>query len=525
MTEQKSDIWNAIKEAEATRSLPVMRRAYESGLRVSRDLPALWLKLGQIGLIEGSYREPLAVTIEAADAMRRSSRWQALPHVCRQLLRFDERHIVRRLIGNSDWNNPAILRESPTLAQQLWLAGAHQLSLDFLDHAIARLPPHHLLHFSRGEALIHLGQIAAAQEEYERALAIQPAFAHPHRALAYHCPDSNPGSRLGRLFSASASAKAEGRREDAIDLDYALFKELDYAGRYEDAWLKLESGARARKLGQGHNQHGDEAGIAALISTVKDPVRNSASAGTASNVFIVGLPRSGTTVLERMLGNHPNVHSAGELNAFSRAMSWEMDRFYEPPIRKLTVEAAQTMDASIVASRYSQATEGMRQGRACLIDKNPINLYNVGYIARAMPDARILCLLRDPMDVCYSNFKELFASGSYTYSYDLKDLADHFASFKCLADHWEQAYPHNFRTVSYAEVIDKPELSLAAAMRFCGLQYQGGEEDLVRNCSPVSTASRAQVRRPLNRDGIGAWQRYEQQLEPLRRQLELHGLA
>lgn len=521
-----ADIWQAARDAEASRNLSEMRRAYEEIVLQAPNLPAGWLKLSQLCLLEGTYRNGFEAALQATEAMRFSSRWQALPYVTQQLLMFDERARVRALVEEADWDAPVVLSQAAVLAQRLWLADDNDRALSLLDHAMARLPSHHLLHFSRGEVLNHLGRLEEAREEYERALAIEPMFPHPHRTLAYNCPDPNPGSRVERIHAALQRAEEAGRVEDAIELHYALYKELDHASLHEEAWHHLAEGAKSRRDIQRHNQSEDDDGVAALMAaTISDVCAGVQLPGPASNVFVVGMPRSGTTVLDRMLGNHPDVHSAGELNAFSRSMSWAMDRFYEPPVRRAVVEEAETMDHSIVASRYAAATNGPRQGHACLVDKNPVNMHNAGFIARALPQARILCLVRDPMDACYSNLKELFARGSYTYSYDLAELADHYANFRRLADYWERVYPEHFRTVQYEDLIDQPEQTLASAMRFCGLEYGGGEEDLTRNTSPVSTASRAQVRRPLNRRGVGAWRPYERQLEPLKRRLAKHGLA
>ena len=521
-----ADIWQVAHDAEASGSLPEMRRAYEEVVRQVPAVPAGWLKLSQLCLLEGTYRNGFEAVTRATEAMLSSSRWQALPYVTQQLLMFDERAKVRALVAEADWDAPAVLSQAAVLAQRLWLADDNEQALSLLDHAMARLPSHHLLHFSRGEVLNHLGRLEEAREEYERALAIEPMFPHPHRTLAYNCPDPDPGSRLERIRAALQRAEAADRAEGAIELHYALYKELDHAGRHEEAWHHLAAGAESRRDSQGHDQAGDDDGVAALMAaTVGDNGAGVPLAGPAPHVFVVGMPRSGTTVLDRMLGNHRDVHSAGELNAFSRSMSWAMDAFYEPPARRSVVEAAERMDHGMVASRYASATDGYRQGHACLVDKNPVNIHNAGFIARTLPQARILCLVRDPMDACYSNLKELFAHGAYTYSYDLAELAHHYANFRRLAEHWERTCPAHFRTVRYEDLIDRPEQTLASAMRFCGLDYAGGEEDLTRNTAPVSTASRAQVRRPLNRRGIGAWRPYERQLEPLRRRLAEHGLA
>lgn len=528
MSNEQVDIWSDVRSAEASGSLPLMRTAYEDVLKKVPDLPAAWLKLGQICLLEGTYRNALTATLEAANATRRSSRWQALPHVGRQLLRFDERRLIRELIEEADWDSPFVLSESAVLAQQLWLVGADAPALALLEHAMARLPPHHLLHFSKAEVLSHLGRLEEAEAEHELALKLQPYFSQAHRALAYLRPGRNPEQRIQSMTQALRDAETRGDVEDQIDLRYALFKELDNANDLDAAWEHLIAGAALRGSTHQYDQARESRGVQALIdgdtAMVAGSAKSSGSA-VASNIFVVGMPRSGTTVLDRMLSNHSDMVSAGELNAFSRSMSWAIDRFYEPPVTAAVVGAASDADLSIVARRYQESTAHLRSSGQCVIDKNPVNVSNASFIARSMPNARTICMVRDPMDACFSNLKEPFSAGTYSYSNSLDDLAAHYVNFRRLVAHHEAYHPEQFKAVTYEDLVVDPRKQLEEVMKFCGAEYQTGQEDLVRNQAPVSTASKAQVRAPLNPQGIGAWRKYEKQLEPLRRELAAHGFA
>lgn len=504
-----------------------IRRAYEDIVARDPVQAGAWLKLSQLSLHEGDYRDALNAALRAAEAAQFGRRWRALPYVASQLLHFDERARVSVLIRAADWASPEVLAQSAVLAQRLWLAGDDETALALLDFAIARLPAHPLLHFSRGEVLNHLGRLGEAEAEYERSLELEPLFAQSHRALAYGIPSAEPGARVPRVEAALAAAIAAGRAEDEVDLRYALFKELDGAGRVDEAWRQLQAAAALRRHRQGHDAEADAAGAAALIGAFGASAEPGPAAPVGhrrGHIFVVGMPRSGTTVLDRMLGNHPLVGSAGELNAFARSVSWEANSFYEPPPREKPIRRMARLDWRAVGTRYAAATRGMHPDKPYLLDKNPLNVHNAGFIARALPQARILCLLRDPMDACFSNLKALFAKGSYTYSYDQRELAEHYARFLRLVRHWEDVLPDRFRTVRYEALVNSPEQVLGDAMRFCGLEYDPAYADITRNPTPVSTASRAQVRQPLNRRGIGAWRRYERQLQPLRQRLRELGV-
>jgi hypothetical protein len=132
-----------------------------------------------------------------------------------------------------------------------------------------------------------------------------------------------------------------------------------------------------------------------------------------------------------------------------------------------------------------------------------------------LPQARIACLVRDPVDACFSNLKELFAGDAYAYSYDLRELADHALRFNALVAHWSRALPGRFLAVRYEDLVTDPARSAEAVMAFCGLPFEADAVDITRNLSPSSTASSSQVREPIHARGVGAWRRYANQLAPL----------
>lgn len=516
-------LWGIAKQLEEAGDHRQMLGAYEAIVQVDPIQPAAWLKIAQISMQMGPYRDSRDASLRAAEAVLIGKRWRGLPYAAQQLLHYDERTLISELVRQADWNAPEVISQSVVLAQALSLADDSEAALSLLDVALAKLPPHYLLHHSRAEVLAQLGRVDEAAGEYERAISIEPRFPHAHRALAYTVPAPNPGSRVPRVEAALREAKAANDAAGEIELHYALFKELDHAGQVDAAFGHLESGANKRRQTQKFDSDAAARDIDALIDhhrTHRSASQNQRPAGhRQSHLFIVGMPRTGTTVLERMFGNHPHVGSAGELNAFSRALSWEADQYYEPPPNSAILGRLANIDWRAVGSRYADLTKAVQPDKPVLLDKNPLNLYNAGFIAEAIPQARILCLLRNPMDACFSNMKELFAKGSYAYSYDQQELAEHYVGFLRLARYWEKALPDHFKVVDYEELVTAPERVLQGAMSFCGLDCSPEYADIMRNQTPVSTASRAQVRAPVSRRGIGAWRRYEAFLQPLRNRL------
>ena len=267
----------------------------------------------------------------------------------------------------------------------------------------------------------------------------------------------------------------------------------------------------------------EAAGIDALLAlpAVDAPVPATAA---RTPIFVVGMPRTGTTVLERMLGNHSRVASAGELNAFQHVLSAQADAFVSAPPDAAMVASLRDIDFDAAGRDYLARTERRYGTRTHLVDKNPLNVFNAGWIARALPQARILCLVRDPVDACFSNLKELFSGDAYAYSYDLDELADHALRFRALVAHWERTLPGRFMTVPYESLVEAPATIAGQVLDFCGLPAED-IADITRNAASSSTASSSQVREAIHARGIGAWRRYARQLAPLVDRLRAGGAA
>jgi len=226
------------------------------------------------------------------------------------------------------------------------------------------------------------------------------------------------------------------------------------------------------------------------------------------------MPRTGTTLLDRILSNHSSVQSLGERNDFAAAVSEVSGRFFRLPLHG-------DLDFKKVGELYEQRLRRLAPSRRFVIDKNPQNLFNLPLILQALPAARVLCLQRDPMDACFSNLKELFQSDAYPYSYALNDLADHCLQVRSWIGHWQKTAPHAVRIVSYEDLVRASERTIAQVLDFLGLDRQEGLHVITRNRTPVSTASSSQVREDIHERGIGAWKRYERQLQPLLHRLQL----
>jgi tetratricopeptide (TPR) repeat protein len=510
--------WERAQTLDAQGDLPRARAEYEAILGIAPRQPLVRLRLSDIAEREGRYRDARREAIAAADIVRTMQRQDLLPFATLRLLAFDERDLVRELILGADWTQPAVLAQSAVLSQHLWLIDEFDAALRLIDAAMQRARPHHLLHYSRANALRYQGRIAEATEEFERTIALAPDYPYAHWSLAYHAKAMPPGSRVERVRRARAANAADPLA--LAHLHYALFKELDDAGDTQAAWRELEAGARLMRAELRHDDAAEAAGIAALqaLPSVAPPATDARVERTP--IFIVGMPRTGTTVLERILGNHRSVASAGELNAFAHALAEAADGFVATPPSAQMVERLAGVDFDLVGREYLARTSGRYGSHTHLVDKNPLNVFHAGFIARALPQARILCLVRDPVDACFSNLKELFAGDAYAYSYDLRELANHALRFNALVEHWQRALPGRFMTVRYEDMVADPARTAEAVMAFCGLPFEADAADITRNLSPSSTASSSQVREPIHARSVGAWRRHADALAPMIERLE-----
>lgn len=514
-------LWRTARTCENNGDIEAARSIYASILALEPHRLYVRMRLSAIEQTLGNYRASRQHALAMADTVR-LGRWSDLVPVARRLLSFEEHDIVRGLIADANWRTAEILDNASTLSLYLCLTDDVAEGLRLIDLAIASGRLNHATSYARANALRYSGQTDQATDEYERSIALRPHFAEGHWSLAYHQKASPPGSRVDRIKQAQAAVPADSMQQ--IYLHYALFKELDDAGETGLAWKSLAAGMEAKRRSVTYDSAIEERSVEAVQQlTTRDFVFDDGAeeAAGASPIFIVGLPRTGTTLLERIMGNHSQVTAAGELNDFNCALSVELDAFLGTIVDPTAISALKHADYRRVGRLYLQRTGRRSKGKPFFTDKNPANFFQAGFICKALPQAKIICLNRHPMDACLSNLKALFPSDeTYGYSYRLDELADHYLRFVRLRDHWREVAPERFIAVDYEDLIADPSATTREIMRFCGLPFEPDCVDITRNKTTVATASSSQVRQPINDRSIGAWRRYADQLEPLRARIE-----
>lgn len=313
-----------------------------------------------------------------------------------------------------------------------------------------------------------------------------------------------------------------------LHLSHALAKEYECLGEYVESLKALRHGNKLQKQSVGYDIEKDSRlfdAIKANFSDIQLP-KSQESKASKQPIFVVGMPRSGTTLVDRIISSHSLVVSAGELQNFAV----ELKKMTATPSNQVldvaTIQAAANLDFEMLANRYIHSTQPLSDQTPHFIDKMPLNFLYIGFIKQAFPSAKIIVLKRNAMDTCLSNFRTLFAVNFsyYNYSYDLLDTAKYFSMFTDLIDFWKSKFGDDIHEVSYETLVAEPESTISDMLAYCELDVEDTCFKFHENKAPVSTASSVQVRAPLNASSIDRWKRYGNELVDLEKYLESKNL-
>jgi tetratricopeptide (TPR) repeat protein len=369
-----------------------------------------------------------------------------------------------------------------------------------------------------------LGGLEQAEIACDRAIALNPREYRGHllrSELRVQTAAANHVEQL-RCELARSDLSDSGR----VLLGYALGKELDDLGQYEEAfrWFALAASTRRRHLT--YDVAADEHLLRRIAEAFPRRAGQAARGQDDSRrfVFIVGLPRSGTTLLERILTGLPGVRSNGESEYFGRALLGAAFAEGAAADRGATDVLARTAaaDWNAVALSYVRLADP-GGGREVIIEKLPLNYLYLGAIQRALPQARLVLVSRSALDVCLAMYCTLFGE-AYPFSYDFPDLARYYAAYSRLIAHWRDTCGDSIHEVRYEELVSDPAGVSASVARFCGLEWRDSAVQIERNTAVCLTQSSAQVRRPIHRASTARWRHYQTQLQPLIEALRHHGV-
>ncbi len=394
----------------------------------------------------------------------------------------------------------AILVQRYAIEQQ----GAHPRALLGLSHLLKTV-----------------GNVVEAADLSRSALAIDPRLAEAWWSLANL--KTVGFSAEDRVAMEKLLAEPGVGDDSRMYVHFALSRSFDASGETEKSWHHLAAGNAIRASEVKHIPDG----ITKLVDETMRLITHSFLARRAgwghpspAPIFILGMPRSGSTLLEQMLASHSQIEGTIELPdiiALARQIGGRerhVDVAYLRAVAMLDKKGSRSLGEAYLERTLPQRT----LGRPYFIDKMPNNWLFVGFIRLILPNAKIIDMRRHPLDCGLSNYRELFARGQ-TYSYDLRHIGRYYSDYVRLMRHFEEVQPCAVHRVIYEQLVEDPEGQLRKVFDYLGLEFEAQVLRFYETQRGVRTASAAQVRQPLNRKGIGQWRRYEQWLAPLQENL------
>jgi tetratricopeptide (TPR) repeat protein len=365
-----------------------------------------------------------------------------------------------------------------------------------------------------GHTLRAVGRRADAVAAYRRAIALAPGYGEAYWGVADLKVE--PLSPEDEATIAALLDRTDLGEGDRMHLHYALGKALDDRGQYSDAFAHYALGAEMRRLAIGHDP-ARSSGMLEREKTLFTPdflaERKAWGAPAEDPIFIVGLPRSGSTLIEQILASHSQVEGTMELSdigVIAQDLGWP-GADYPAAVANLDAAAARAL-----GERYLERTQIHRKlGRPRFVDKMPNNFQHLGLIHLILPKARIIDARRHPLGACVSAFRQLFAQGQ-EFSYDLADLGRYYADYLDFMDHFGRVLPGRTHRVVYEDMVEDTEAQIRDLLDHCGLPFEAACLRFHDTDRAVRTVSSEQVRRPIFRDGVEQWHHYDAFLDPLK---------
>mgnify|MGYP000117165879 CR=1 FL=1 len=402
----------------------------------------------------------------------------------------------------------------------------HPESLPIYRRIVALQPGVASHHYNLASCLRFLGLLDDAENELNQALVLEPLDTEAQllrSGLRKQLSNSNHITELTALAATPSLSYSS-----QVNLAFALAKELEDLEDYAQSFQVLQAGAELKRKNINYRIETDLDIMKKIAEVFHHDLFDGKIPGseTKEPIFVIGMPRTGTTLVERILASHSDVYAAGELHNFSS----ELIRLAKIPGVKSSdsrlsfIENTAHVDFATLGRNYVDSTRPMTGSTAHFIDKLPFNYLYAGLIHLAFPNAKIISLTRNPIDTCFAVFKQLFRSG-YPFSYSLDELADYYIAYRNLMAHWFEVMPGVIHEVSYENLVTNLEVEARAMVSYCQLPWQDKCLEFHLNSAATSTASAVQVREKLYSTSIGHGNRYETQLQGLKSRLEAGGVT
>jgi len=399
--------------------------------------------------------------------------------------------------------------------------GNNEEAIERYRAILAETPEAADLYLSVAHALKTLGRQQEAVENYRTAYRLRPSYGDAYWSLANLKTYRFPEEELAQMRAQEAAKDV--RTEDRYHLCFAIGKALEDRAEYAESFRYYERGNALKKAEIRFKMQPIERNAAlqeAVCTREFFAARRGCGCPDASPIFIVGLPRAGSTLIEQILASHSQVEGTSELPNILRLVGELQGREPEgtSPRYPAVLPSLEAEDLRRHGEKYIADTRVYRTGKARFIDKMPNNFRHIGLIHLILPNARIIDARREPMACCFSNFKQLFASGQ-EFTYSIEDIARYYVMYERLMRHWDAVLPGKVLRIQHENVVEDLEGNVRRILEFCGLDFEPACLEYYKTARSVRTASSEQVRRPIYKEGLDQWRNFEPWLDPLRQAL------
>ncbi|PCI34446.1 MAG: sulfotransferase [Alphaproteobacteria bacterium] len=449
------------------------RKAFLNVVEITDDHAAAWAQLARVHIMSGGYNQ-------AEEALKKAVKFGS------------DDPLVADVIGTA-----------------YTLMGDQTEALTWFDRACEDTD-NPMFVMNRAKCLTFLGAFAEAREALERVLALQPQNTQAHWSLSRleKAPDDKHVQEMQTLLK-----RFKPNSPPTTYLNYGLGKEYEDLEMWPEAFQAYAQGAKARRAHITYDEAAEIETFTALQGVFTKEWLEAQGEGCldAAPIFIIGQPRTGTTLVERIITARDDIHSAGELQQFGLAVKRLAGAQGSGMISAETVRAAAEIDPGKLGGIFMESTRSLRSDLPHFVDKLPVNYLYAPLIAAALPNAKIIHVTRDPMDSCFASYKQLFAE-AYFHSYDQGEMARHHLRYRRLMDHYRGLLGDRMIEVAYEDVVGDMEGEARRLVTYLGLDWQAASLDFHTQKSAVTTASATQVREKAHSRSVGRWRQFETEL-------------
>lgn len=380
-----------------------------------------------------------------------------------------------------------------------------------LEKAIELKPDYAGAYNNLAGALLHIGRKNEAIESFSRAIELRPAFAEAYRQLAELITFSADEPAYRQMRACLTSGELTDVQQ--MHLCFGLAKAEDDMGNVDASFQYLKQANQIRCDSYNYDIEEDRnlfQRIRQTFSVSSSQQAIQAPVDSHVPIFVLGMPRSGTTLVEQILSSHSAVYGAGEVPALHHAVNksgWDTGRVDNSQLQSLR-------------THYLDWMHGLGTHAQCITDKTTLNFLWIGFILQALPEAKIVHIKRDPIATCWSIFRLYFETGAHGYGYDMNSLTEYYKMYQELMVFWEDRFPGRIHHIQYETLTENQEEETRKLLAYCGLSWQEQCMDFHLSKRAVATASNQQVRQKMYQGSSAAWRKYEAHLQPMIKQLE-----